>query len=153
MARGDVKVFASFLQKSKDGVAFDLLGADSIKLAIVTSTTVPTVGTADPRYGTGGTTNFATNAVATGTGYTGPVALTSVTYSQAAGVITFDAADVTIPQDATGFTNGAYAILYDDTVAGKYCIGFVDLGGPVGIQSGPLQIVWNAAGIFTETAA
>lgn len=153
MARGDVKVFASFLQKSKDGVAIDLLGADSIKLAIVTNATVPTVGTADPRYGTGGSTNFATNAVPTGTGYPAPVALTAITYAVAAGVVTFDAADVTIPQDAAGFTTGAYGILYDDTVAGKYAIAFVDLGGPVGIQSGPLQIVWNAAGIFTETAS
>lgn len=152
MARGDVKVFASFLQKSKDGVAFDLLGADTLKLAIVTSATVPTVGTADPRYGTGGGTNFAANAVPTGTGYPGPVSLTGVTYGVSAGVVTLDAADVTIPQDAVGFTTGAYGILYDDTVAGKYAIAFVDLGGPVGIQSGPLQINWNAAGIFTETA-
>lgn len=152
MARGDVKFFASFLQKSKAGVAFNLL-SDTIRLAIVTGTTVPTVGTADPRYGTGGSTNFATNAVATGTGYTGPVALTGQTYAASAGVVTFDAADVSIPQDASGFSNGAYGIIYDDTVAGKYAIGFVDLGGPVGNVSGPLQIVFNAAGILTETAS
>jgi hypothetical protein len=152
MARGDVKLFASFLKASKSGLAFNL-ATDAIKLAIVTATTVPTVSTADPRYGAGGTTNFATNAVPTGTGYPAPVSLTSLTYVQSAGVDTFDAADVTIPQDASGFTTGAYGILYDSTVAGNYCIGFVDLGGPVGIQSGPLQIVWNAAGIFTETAA
>lgn len=152
MARGDVKFFASFLKASKAGVAFNL-ATDVIKMAIVTSTTVPTVSTADPRYGTGGTTNFSTNAVGVATGYTGPVTLTSQTYVQAAGVDTFDAADVTIPQDAAGFTTGAYGIIYNDTVAGKYAIGFVDLAGPVGNVSGPLQFVWNAAGIFTETAA
>lgn len=152
MARGDVKFFASFLQKSKAGVAFNLL-SDTIRLAIVTSATVPAVGTADPRFGTGGTTNFATNQVPLATGYAGPVALTGQTYAVAGGVVTFDAADVTVPQDAAGFTTGAYGIIYDATVVGNYCIGFVDLGGPVGNVSGPLQIVFNAAGILTETAS
>jgi hypothetical protein len=152
MARGDVKWFASFLLKSKNGGAFNL-ATDSIKIGIVTSTTAPSVSTADPRWGAGGSTDFSANQVATGTGYTGPVALTTQTYTRSNGVDTFDADDVTIPQDASGFTNGAYGILYDDTVAGKYAIGFIDLGGPVGIQSGPLNIVWNASGIFTETAS
>lgn len=152
MARGDVKLFAAFFKASKAGVAFNL-GTDAIKLAIVTSATVPTVSTADPRYGAGGTTNFATNAVPFATAYTAPVSLTGQTYTQAAGVDTFTAANVTIAQDAGGFTTGAYGILYDSTVAGNYCIGFVDLGGPVGNVSGPLQINWNASGIFTETAA
>jgi hypothetical protein len=152
MARGDVKFFASFLQKSKAGVAFNL-GTDAIKLAIVTNTVVPTVGTSDPRYGVGGTTDFSANAVPTGTGYAGPITLTGQSYVRAAGVDTFAAANVVVPQDAAGFTTGYYGILYDSTVAGNYAIGFVDLGGPVSIQGGPLNINWNAAGILTETAA
>ena len=153
MARGDVKFFASFLRASKAGVAFNL-ATDVIKLGIATSTIVPTVGTVDPRWGViAGGTDFSANQVPVATGYAGPVTLASVTYTRTAGVDTFTAANVSIPQDAAGFTTGAYAILYDFTVAGAYAIGFVDLGGPVGNVSGPLQINWNASGIFTETAA
>lgn len=151
MARGDVHIFAAFERSTKAGVSINLT-SDTIKMGIVTNGTVPTVSTADPRWGAGGTTNFSSNQVATGTAYTGPITLTSVTYTQASGVNTFDAADVSVSQDASGFTNGYYGIIYDDTSAGKYAIGFVDLGGPVSIQGGALNIVWNASGIATETA-
>lgn len=153
MAKGDVKWFASFIQKSKDGQLFDFTAGDSLKIGIITNAVVPSVTTADPRWGAGGTTNFATNQVATGTGYTGPLALANPTYVRAAGVNTLDADNVSIPQDAAGFTNGYYGIIYDDTNAGKYAVGFIDLGGPVGIQAGPIDINWNAAGILTETAS
>lgn len=152
MARGDVKFFANFDLRSKNGVSFNL-ATDSLKLGICNNTTVPTVGTADPRWGAGGTTDFSANQVATGTGYTGPVTLTSVTWTRSAGVNTLAAANVAIPQDAAGFTTGYWGILYDDTVAGKYAIGFVDLGGPVSIQGGALNINWNASGVGTDTAS
>lgn len=152
MARGDVHIFAAFELNAKKGTAINL-GSDTIKLGIVNNTTVPTVSTADPRWGAGGTTNFATNEVTTGTSYSaGGPSLTSVTYTQASGVNTFTAANVTVAQDATGFTTGYYGILYDSTDAGKHAIGFIDLGGPVSIQGGALNITWNGSGIFTETA-
>lgn len=153
MARGDVHVFAAFELASKAGT-FNL-ATDAIKLGIVTNTTVPSVSTADPRWGAGGTTNFSTNEVTTGTGYSaGGPTLASQSYTQSSGVNTFTAANLTVAQDAsTGFTNGYYGILYDSTDAGKHAIAFVDLGGPVSIQAGPLVINWNGSGIFTETAA
>jgi hypothetical protein len=151
MARGDVHVFAAYELKSKAGTGFNLT-SDSIKIGIVTSGTVPTVSTADPRWGAGGSTDFSANQVATGTAYTGPIALTSVFYTRTSGVNTFTSANVTVAQDAGGFTNAAYGILYDDTVAGKFAIAFVDLGGPVSIVGGALNINWNASGIFAETA-
>jgi hypothetical protein len=152
MARGDVKWFASFIQKSKDGVGFDLAG-DAIKMGIVGNGVAPTVSTADPRWGSGGTTDFSVQQVGTGTAYTGPITLANVTYARSSGVTTLDADNVTVAQDAAGFTTGYWGILYDDTVAGKYAIGFVDLGGPVSIQGGPLNINWNASGILQETAS
>lgn len=153
MARGDVHLFAAFELATKNGVAVNL-ATDSIKMGIVNNTIVPTVGTALPTWGTAGTTNLSANEVPAGTSYVaGGVALTGQAYTEAAGVNTFTAANVTIAQDATGFTTGYYGILYDATDANKHCIGFVDLGGPVSIQGGPLSINWNAAGIFTETAA
>lgn len=153
MARGDVKVFAAFELASKAGTAVNLT-SDTIKLGIVNNGTIPTVSTADPRWGAGGTTNFATNEVATGTSYSaGGPSLASVTYTRTNGVATFDAADVTIAQDASGFTTGYWGIIYDSTDAGKHAIAFVDLGGPVSIQGGALTFTWNASGIFTETAS
>ncbi len=151
MARGDVKLFAAFERIAKAGIALNLT-SDTLKLGIVTSSTVPTVSTADPRWGAGGSTDFSANQVATATAYTGPITLASVTYTRSSGVVTLAAANITVALDAAGFTNGAYGILYDDTVSGKYAIGFVDLGGPVSIVGGALNINWNASGIATETA-
>jgi hypothetical protein len=152
MARGDVHIFAAFDQKSRAGTGFSLT-SDTLKLGIVTSATAPAVGTNDPRWGVGGTTDFSANQVPTATGYTGPVTVTGVTFTRASGVTTLAAANITIPQDASGFTTGAYGILYDSTVAGNFAIGYVDLGGPVGNVSGPININWNASGIATWTAA
>jgi hypothetical protein len=152
MARGDVHLFAAYILKSKTGTAFTLT-SDTIKLGIVGNGVTPTVSTADPRWGSGGTTDFSAQQVATATAYTGPITLTSVGYKRSSGVNTFTAANVTVAQDASGFTTAYYGILYDDTVSGKYAIGFVDLGGPVSIAGGALNINWNASGIFTETAS
>lgn len=151
MARGDVKWFAAFDKVSKDGVAFTL-STNALKMGIVTSATVPGVGTNDPRWGAGGTTNFSTNQVATGTAYTGPIALTTVTWARAAGVVTLDFDNVVVAQDAGGFTDGAYAIVYNDTVSGKYAMLSIDLGGPVSLVTGALTITVNASGIGTDTA-
>lgn len=153
MARGDVHWFNRAL--------FDLgtkkhdLSADSFKLGIVTSTLAPTINTADPRWGSGGTSDFSANQVPTGTGYTGPIALASVTWSQVSSVPTFRANIVTVPQDASGFSTAAYGIIYNDTDAGKRALGFIDLGGPVGNVAGPLDIDWNGAtnDVFTNPAA
>jgi hypothetical protein len=154
MARGDVKVFAAWELTSKAG-SFNLAsGGDTIKMGIVTNTTVPTVGTADPRWGSGGSTDFSTNQVTTGTSYSsGGPTLTSQTYTRSSGIDTFDCDDITIAQDASGFTNGYYGIFYDSTDSGKHAIAFVDLGGPVSIQGGPLVLTINASGLFTETAS
>jgi len=153
MARGDVHIFAAFELKSKTGGNFTLT-SDTLKIGIVTNATVPTVSTADPRWGAGGSTDFSANQVATGTAYTGPITATSVAYTRSNGVNTLAMANITVNQDAgAGFTNGYYAIIYDSTVAGNYAIGFLDLGGPVSITTGSMIITWNASGVATETSS
>lgn len=151
MARGDVKFFAYFDLIAKSGTPFNLT-TDALKLGIVNSTIVPTISTANPRWGAGGTTDFSANQVPLATSYTGPITLTGVSWTSAAGVNTLNAASISIPQDGAGFTTAAYGILYDDTVAGKFAIAFVDLGGPVSIQGGALALNWNVAGVGTDTA-
>jgi hypothetical protein len=154
MATGDVKWFRQALLDL--GEKIHDLSSDTYKIGIVTSSTVPSTTTSDPRWGSGGTTNFSSNQVATGTAYTGPITLTSVTWTLVSNVPTFRAANVTIAQDAGGgFTNGAYGIIYNDTAAGKQALGFIELssGGALSNVSGSVTIDWNGASgdIFTIT--
>lgn len=152
MAQGDVIVFDSGIVLVGDG--WDLSsGGDTFNLAIVDNTTTPTRDTASPHYGGTGTTNFATNAVATATSWTGPVALANTIFSEAAAnTFRFDADDpATIAQDAGGFTNGYWAIVYNNTDVNKQCLLAIDLGGPVSLTSGALDININANGFFQIT--
>lgn len=153
MARGDVHLFAAFQLKAEAGGNFNLT-SDTIKMGLVNNTIVPAVGTNDPRWGAGGATDFSANQVALGTGYTGPITLGSVTLTRTGGVVTLAGANVVVPQDAAaGYANAYWGILYDATVSGSYAIGYVDLGGPIGNQSGPDNLNWNASGILTQTAS
>ncbi len=151
MARGDVHWFEAATLSAWAGTSFNLT-SDTLKMGLVTNATVPTVSTADPRWGAGGTTNFLTNQVATATAYTGPITLGGITFTRSSGVSTLDFNDITVAQDAGGFTAAYYGIVYDDTLAGKHALGFVDLGGPVSIVGGQLTIVINASGFHTKTA-
>ncbi len=146
MATGDIKWFAEGLTGL--GAKLHDLTSDTLKLGIVTTATVPSTTTADPRWGTGGTTNFSSNQVATATAYTGPITLASVTWTNVSGVPTLRATDVTVAQDASGFTNGAYGIIYNDTDIGKRCLGYVELSsaGSASIVSGSLTINFQGAG-------
>lgn len=146
MATGDVKWFQQALVDL--GNKIHNLSSDTLNLGIVTTTTVPTMGTAAPHWGGTGTTNFATTQVGIGGGYTGPVALAGVSWSNVAGVITLRATDVAVPQNAAGFANGAYAIIYNNTDANKRAIGFIELSsaGTLSIVSGSFSIDFQGAG-------
>jgi len=143
MARGDIKWFNRALFDC--GSKLHDLPADSLRLGIVTNATVPTNNSADPRWGAGGSTNFSSSQVGLATGYAGPIALASKTFSQVSNIPTLRAAVVTIAQDAAGFADGYWGIIYNDTDAGKRAIAFVELGGPVGNVNGPIDIDWNGA--------
>lgn len=155
MATGSIKWFNDGLL-AMGNKAFNL-SSDVLKMGVVTTAVVPSLTTAVPHWGGTGTTNLATNQVATAGGYTGPITLASVTWTNVAGVITLRAADVVIPANASGFSNGAYAILYDDTDASKRAFGFIELSaaGTATIVSGSLTIDFQGAGtdVLTITAS
>ena len=98
MATGDIRWFQQGVLDL--GNKIHNLSADVLRLGIVTSATVPTMATAGPHWGGTGTTNFASTQVGIAGGYTGPVALASVTWSNIAGVLTLRATDVVVPQNA-----------------------------------------------------
>jgi hypothetical protein len=156
MARGDIHWFnSSGLNGFKK--AFDL-SADVVKIGIINGANIPTVNTPNPAWGANGSTNFSLDEVVhNGAAYVGPITMNSVTFTQVANIPTFAANSVVIAQDlASGFTNGNFGVMYSDTHANKLCFAFLDLGGPVGNQNGPININWNSSAvsgpILTTTA-
>jgi hypothetical protein len=144
MARGDIKWFAQALHDL--GNKIHDMDSDAWRLGIVTSTTTPGVNTAAPHWGGTGTTNFATNQVATGTAYTGPITITVNSWTLTASGADWRLTDVTINQDAGGgFSNAAWGIIYNNTDSNKRAVAYVDLGGPIGNVSGPITIEWSGA--------
>lgn len=144
MATGDMKWFAQALLDLGNKV-HDLDG-DDWRLGIVTTATVPSLSTAAPHWGGTGTTNFATTQVGTGgTSYTGPQVLAGESWALISNVATFGADEVVLAQDASGFTNGAYGIIYNNTDANKRAIGFIELSsaGTASLVSGSLTIRFN----------
>jgi hypothetical protein len=144
MAAGDFKWFAQGLHDL--GNKIHDLDADDFRLGIVTSTVTPAVNTAAPHWGGTGTTNLSTNQVATATAYTGPIALTSEAWTLTATGAAMDFDDVVVAQDASGFTNGRWAIVYNNTDANKRALGYLDLGSDRSIVSGSLTLAINASG-------
>jgi hypothetical protein len=146
MATGDVKWFQQGVLDL--GNKIHNLASDALQLGIVTTATVPSMSTAGPHWGGTGTTNFATNQVGTGGGYTGPITLASVTWTNVSGVLTLRATDVTIPQNASGFSNGAWGIIFNNTDANKRAIAYIELsaGGTLSIVSGSVTIDWQGLG-------
>ena len=97
MARGDLTLFEEFAnQLGSENHSFEN-GGDTIKVALFNSSRSFTAADASPAYSS-------TNEVS-GTGYTaGGATLASQSYNEASGVATFDAANVTWSQNASGFT-------------------------------------------------
>jgi len=155
MATGSIKWFADGLLAI--GNKAMNLSSDTLQLGIVTTATVPSITTAVPHWGGTGTTNFATNQVGIGGGYTGPISLASVTWTNVAGVLTLRATDIVIPQNASGFSNGAYGILFNNTDANKRAFAYIELSaaGSASIVTGSLTIDFQGAGtdILTITPA
>lgn len=148
MAKGDVTWFDAGLKALGDKEVD--LGGGQIKLGFVDDTITPTATTAIPTWGSGGTTNLSANAVATGgTSYTGPITLGSQSWTDESGVMTFDAADVSLDEDGSGFTDARWGILFDDSSTDKIAVAFLDLGGNTSIAASSLDISWNADGILT----
>ena len=147
MARGDLTVFEEFadqLGEEKHNFASDVL-----KVGIIDNTAAPTAADATPTWG-----DYSANEVATTGNYTANgETIGTVTWNEAAGVATLDGADVVISQSGTGFTDGYWAIIYNDTEATDMAIAYVDLGGPVSEQDGDVTISWNASGILTVTVS
>ena len=146
MARNDWVTFQEF---SKDlGDKTHALATDTLKLGIVDNVKTPTANDETPVWA-----DYSANDVSEAGGYVADgIALTGVTWTEAAGVATLDdTANVTLAQNGAGFEDGYWGILYNDTADTDECIGFLDLGGPVSEVAGSITITWHASGICKVT--
>jgi hypothetical protein len=151
MAQGDVVFFQQFLVDVLEGV--HNLETNTINLGLTDGTTTPTEATADPRWGTGGTTNFSAEECTTGGAYTGPVALANpaVSWNNSRAEIDWDD-PATWSQNASSPTDATWGIIYNDTAAGKQCIGYVDLGGAFNMTTGDLTITFGTPAAYLDHA-
>ena len=143
MAADDWKIYDSFKEKMADGT-LDLDG-DTFKCALFTSVLVP--AQTDDSY------TALANEVANGNGYlTGGETLTTVTWVEAAGTVTFDADDISWTASG-GSIVGRYAIIYDDTDAGKQLVAMSLLDNtPADVtvtDTNTLTLQLSASGVFT----
>lgn len=147
MATGDVTVFEEFADQL--GKEMHNFSSDTLKLGLIDNTTPPTAADATPTW-----SDYSGNEVGTGGGYTANgETLANVSWAEAAGVATLDADNVSLSQNGSGFTDAYWGIIYNDTEATDAAIAFVELGGPVSEQAGPIAINWNASGILTVTVS
>lgn len=151
MAKGDFTIFEEAVSDLAN-LKHNLKETHVFKLGLVDDTLTPTAADASPAW-----SDYVANEVGTGGNYTANGH--TLTYeggvtrwAEADGVGTFDAEDITFAQDASGFTDARWGILYNDTIDGDLAIGFLDLGGDVSEVDGPVTISWNASGIVTITA-
>jgi len=145
MAQGSLVVFEEFRlfigDKSHD------LDADAFKIALIT--TLPTAAAATP--------DLADFTEVSGTNYTAGGETSAATYVEAAGVATFDMADVSWTQSGSGPTDIKAALIYNTTHVGTNdAVAFIDMttdGGttPISLVDGDISIAINAAGVFTLT--
>ena len=153
MAAGDVTLFEGFVLAVGKGVHD--LSSDTIMCALITSSaTAPDETEADPRWGAGGSRDFSSDEVTPGGEYsTGGISIGTTSWTISSNKPTFDAdTDPSWAQDASNPTNARYAILWNDSATNDEAIGFIDLGQTIDMSAAPLDITFDANGIFDLAA-
>lgn len=148
MAQGDLTLFNEFRSQVLQA-EHDLNATDTIKVALINNTTVPTASTTTP--------TLADFTQVTGTNYTagGETVTTPVVANVSGATYKFDGDNVSWTQNAGGPTDIYYAILYNDTNATDMAIAFIDMTvdsgtTPISLAAGNISINWNASGIFLQ---
>ena len=125
--------------------AVHTMSTEVFKMMLVTSAVVPSAGDTTPAKADYTEVTPGGNYVA------GGFTLTMLV-SELAGTTTVDATvDPTWAQNASNPTDARYAIMYNDTNAGKEAVGFVDLGSTIDLSAGALTLTIASTGLFTLT--
>jgi len=137
--------YNKWLQNQINGTAPIDWDTDTIKVALLTSAYTPDAATHDFFD------DVSANEVA-GDGYTaGGATIANIAVVEVAGVTTVNGDDVTFLQEALGFTDARYAVIYKDSgvAATSPLMGYIDFLSDKGNVAGDLTIQWNVNGIFT----
>lgn len=152
MAQGDVIFFDQWLVDVQEKLHDHEL--DSFKLGLITSAVTPAATTPDPRWGAGGSTDLSASEVTPGGNYlAGGPAIANPTMTLSAGAGVWDGDDISILQDVNNPTNARWGIIYNDTDAGKRCVGLLDLGSDTDLSAGDFSVTWSASGISSMDQA
>lgn len=151
MAAGDIKWFGSALQKL--GTKTINMDTDELKLALVTASVTPAIGTTNPCWGAGGSTNLSTYEVTAGGNYTAGGKILEIssggagsqTWTLVSDAPTLRADVVSWAQHASNPTNARWGIIYSNTATNKDCLGYVDLGSARDMTAGALNVDWDSA--------
>ena len=143
MAKGDVIIFQEAMLNILTGVHGDLSSA-ALKCGIVDDTITPTANLASPTWG-----DFSANEVATTGNYiAGGIALTTIVAAMVGGIAKITADDVVVAEDASGFDDGYWAIIYDDDATSDEALYAIDLGGPESEQAGDVTVEFQSGVVF-----
>lgn len=157
MALGDVTLYVKNIQSLFDsdgggtlsGTPADL-NTDTIKVVVLDNTFTPdtTSSTVQEHFD-----DVSAKEVATATAYSGPITLTTLAVTEAAGVVKWDADDIVIAADASGFTDARYIAFYKDsgTPSTSPLLAIGDLGSDQDNTVTGVNLTWGAGGIFTIT--
>jgi hypothetical protein len=152
MAAGDTKLMANYVEAMANLTPAVNWDTSEIRVALVNSSTTPSNGDSDARFGAGGAQNYSTNELAqAGTYSTGGIVLAGCTTAQSTTTVVLSATSpISWAANASNPTNARWAIIYDNTVATKDVIGYIDLGGVVSLVPG-LQININGVSSGSQT--
>jgi hypothetical protein len=141
MAAGDFFLFNDFARQMGDK-EHDF-PADGIFVALIKDTITPTVADLTPTW-----SDYSPHEV-TGANYSANgKEITGRTWVETAGVAVLDGNDLVWTQNASGFNNARWAIVYNTTNAADIAIGFIDLGSNVDSTIDDVEIIWGATGVL-----
>lgn len=153
MAAGDLTIFNEFTQDLGEKVHD--FSSDTFKLAIIDDTVTPLQDTESPRWDVSSSQDYDGNEVSDAGGYTADGITVPVTWLRSGTTTTSDdnSGDIELAQDAGGFDNARWGILYNSSATNKNAIAFIDYGS-AGLDetAGVVRIYWNSLGIFTVAA-
>lgn len=136
-----ISFYSKYRKAQVDGNPIDF-DTDSIKIMVLKNTYTPNVSSTGHEF----LADVNSTQVALATGYAGPVSLANKAINYVANDPCLFADDITIAQDASGFTDGRYFVIFKDTgnAATSRLVGVIDAGANVGNVAGPLVIDFDA---------
>ena len=148
MAQGTTVVFNEAIQNISGLI--DLSNGSDFKCMLITTLPIAAALTPDSADFT---------EIAAGESYvSGGIALTT-TWTEGAGVTTFDTTTpITWAKDAAGADNAMAALIYSTTAVGEDAVAFIDLSTdsgvtPLSLQTGAITVTVNASGLFSIAVA